>query len=54
MSNENLKFQGVKFQLFQDADGFWGWVVGAHTMTASFSSRISALRTAQRHIQESE
>ncbi len=54
MNIENMKFQGVKFQLFQDADGFWGWVVGTHTMTPSFTSRIIALQTAQKHIRNSK
>ncbi len=54
MTTENLKFQQVAFQLFRDAEGFWGWTVGTHTMSASFTSRIIALQTAQKHIRQTK
>lgn len=52
MTYENLTHRQVKFQLFQDADGFWGWVVGNKTMLATFAYRMSALQSAQRYIKE--
>ena len=52
--NEAEQYHHAEFQLFQDADGFWGWVVGNKTFLATLAYRMSALQSAQRFINENK
>lgn len=49
---ETLTYRKTTFQLAQDAQGFWGWAVGNHVMANFFAYRTTALRSAQKHIDD--
>jgi len=43
-------YRRTAITLYQEPDGHWGWIIGDRTLLATFAQRGSALRSAQRHI----
>ena len=48
--NETVMYRRTAITLYQEPDGHWGWIIGDRTLLATFAQRGSALRSAQRHI----
>lgn len=49
---ETMTYRRTEFHLAQHADGFWGWAVGNHVMAPMFYYRTTALKSAQKFIDD--
>ena len=53
-SQEKVTYRRTSITLYQDNDGFWGWVIGNDTLIPTLKYRDIAFGSAKRHVDESK
>ena len=54
LNKEIVTYRRTSITLYQDAAGYWGWVIGNDTMIATFAYADSAFSSAKRHIDQNK
>lgn len=48
---ETIKRRKTTIKLIQDANGYWGWIIGKHTKLPVFFYKATAIMSAVRFIE---